>query len=183
MKRLHYEYAFERFLIRHQVPHLAVDQVRRPVFSGARVKNFDFLVRAADGSTYLVDVKGKLFPYRYGRRRIYWENWIQDQDILGLRDWEAALEDTEGLLVFAYHLTDPWEAARFAHTFAWRDRLYAFACVRLSDYRRYSRRRSENWRALNIPRDIFRTLAHPPEDVLLDEHHAWSPAFEDSLTV
>jgi hypothetical protein len=86
-----------------------------------------------------------------------------------------------GVIVFAYHLTDPWDQARFGHVFTWRGRDYAFLCVRLCDYVRYGRNRYANWHARNIPRELFRSLARPAVEVFFDETFDWSPAFEEAL--
>ena len=181
-RRLHYENAFGRFLAESHLAHIAVNQLRRPVVGDLRLKNFDFLVRARNGTTYLVEVKGKLFPYRYGRRSIYWENWISEGDLGGLSAWERALgPQARGLIVFAYHVTDPWDEARFSETFRWRGRSYGFLAVSLGDYRRYGRVRSANWHARNIPRELFASIARPASEVLLDDSISWMPAFEKAL--
>lgn len=171
---LHYERAFGHWLRRRQLPHIAVNQLRRPVLDGLPVKNFDYLVQAVDGTSYLVEVKGKLFPYRYGRRRVYFENWIHRSDLEGLSAWEEAFDDNvTGLLVFAYHIVDPWDTAQFPTTFTSRGQTYGFVAVTLETYRRYSRCRSAGWQAYNIPKDLFRELAVPADDVLLQSVFHW----------
>ena len=59
----HYERAFEWYLRQRDMRYVAVDQAKKAVFSGVRLKSFDFIVYSGRGRAVLLDVKGrKLAP-------------------------------------------------------------------------------------------------------------------------
>ncbi len=62
----HYEAALGDYLRSRGVPYVAVDEARRSVFAGAKIKSFDFIVYPPTGPSWLVDVKGRKFPYTGG---------------------------------------------------------------------------------------------------------------------
>jgi hypothetical protein len=67
----HYEAAFEQYLRARQVAYVAVDEAKRSVLADASVKSLDFIVSPPSGTSWLVDVKGRLFPS--GAERQYWD--------------------------------------------------------------------------------------------------------------
>lgn len=80
------------------------------MFAGARIKSFDYLVYPPGSLAWLVDVKGRRFPYvdEQGGSRRYWESWITREDLSGLADWESVFgQEYEARLVFAYLLQGP----------------------------------------------------------------------------
>lgn len=97
----HYELVFERFLRKNNFLYIAINEAKRPVFNGERVKNFDFIVISKIGKIVLVDVKGKQFPYKSGWRENYWENWISLDDGKFLKMWTKIFgENSLGVLAF-----------------------------------------------------------------------------------
>lgn len=165
MKRhLHYESAFEDYLSHRGIPYVAVDETRKAMFSGSKVKSFDFLVYPSDDIHWIVDVKGRRFPYggSSGRSGGYWENWVTREDLDGLTEWQGVFgNDFEVRFVFAYLLSGPadkWPAGR---PHSWQGGLYAFLTIRLADYLCHCRHRSAKWDTVAIPRQIFRDLARP----------------------
>ncbi len=68
-RHIHYEAAFEDYLRSRGLPYVAVDETRKAIFAGTRVKSFDFLVYHDRGSNRLVDVKGRKFPCGYSLER------------------------------------------------------------------------------------------------------------------
>lgn len=162
-RRVHYEAAFEDLLRSRGVPYVAVDETRRAIFAGARIKSFDFLVYAPAGRPWIIDVKGRRFPYTTSRgNRCYWENWVCRPDLDGLNEWQGVFGgDFEARFVFAYLLDGPadrWPAVR-PHLF--RGQHYAFFSVALTDYQRHCHRRSSRWDTLSVPRPIFRRIIQP----------------------
>src|SRR5512133_2206097 len=109
MKRhVHYETAFENYLQSRSIPYVPVNETQQVVFSGSKIKSFDFLVYPAENRNWIVDVKGRKFPYRgengSGNRQ-YWENWVTQQDLDGLSEWQTVFgEEFEARFVFAYLL-------------------------------------------------------------------------------
>jgi hypothetical protein len=85
--RAHYEAVFEKILRDSEIPYIAINEFKRPIISGRPIKNFDFIVYSKK-CNYLVDIKGKFFPYEYRKRfPNYWENWLSEDDLAGLNLW------------------------------------------------------------------------------------------------
>ncbi len=167
----HYENAFMAFLRSHQVPYVPVDEARRAILAGSKVKSFDLLVYPPSQPPWLVDVKGRQFPYvgtRGGRR--YWENWVTREDLQGLAEWQQVFGDEfQARFVFVYHLQgDParWPADQPAYDFD--GERYAFLSVLLADYEQYCRPRSDRWQTVSVPAAAFRDIAHPLEHAICE---------------
>lgn len=160
-RHIHYEAAFEDYLRSRGIPYVAVDEQRRAIFAGARVKSFDFLIYHCDQTKWLVDVKGRKFPYESadGQKR-YWENWVTREDVEGLDAWQGTFgEGFLGVFVFAYLLSGPenrWPDGCL-HNFA--NEFYSFVPIRLDDYRDYCNQRSPSWGTVTLPAAQFRELA------------------------
>src|SRR5262245_18367615 len=104
---IHYEAAFEDFLRCGGVPYLPVDERRRTLLADAKIKSFDFVVYRPAGKNWLVDIKGRKFPYDTPGATHTWENWVKHEDLDGLEQWQRVFgESFEAMLVFAYWLTD-----------------------------------------------------------------------------
>jgi len=86
---VHYEAAFEDYLRRKGLPYIAVDEAKKALFAGAKLKSFDFVVYRPEGKNLLVDVKGrKLVP---GSASL--QNWVTREDIDDLRQWQEIFGD------------------------------------------------------------------------------------------
>ena len=161
-RHIHYEAAFEDYLRSCGLPYVAVDEHRKAIFSGTRVKSFDFLVYRPRGRHWLVDVKGRKFPYEVSGQRRYWENWITREDLEGLTRWEQVFGDGfQAMLVFAYVLEGDGARRPTTHIHPFHEAEYAFLCVALADYRGAARPRSPKWETLTLPARIFRRVAQP----------------------
>lgn len=161
-RHIHYEAAFEDYLRSQGLPYIAVDEHKKAIFSGARIKSFDFLLYRPSGPAWLVDIKGRKFPYHGAGGKRYWENWVTQDDLEGLAQWQRVFGDGfEAVLVFAYWLTDSQGRLPSARAHAFRDEYYSFLSVQLDDYRRYCRPRSAKWRTVTVPAANFRRLARP----------------------
>ncbi len=159
-RHIHYEAAFEDYLRSRGLPYVAVDETRKAIFAGARVKSFDFLVYHDRGANRLVDVKGRKFPYDTLGNRRQWENWVTEEDLQSLAEWERVFgEGFEAVLVFAYWLTSSGADAPFHSLHPFRGEYYAFLAVPLSAYRSKSVRRSPKWGTVTVPTKAFRELA------------------------
>lgn len=164
-EHIHYEAAFQDYLRSRGVPYVPVDERRRAIFAGARIKSFDFLVYPRSGRHWIVDVKGRRFPYINARgQKHYWENWVGQDDLDSMAEWSHVFGDQfDTRFVFAYLLDGPpdrWPAIR-PHYF--RERPYVFFSVRLEDYRRNCRQRSPRWNTVAVSRQVFRRIVQPPE--------------------
>lgn len=162
----HYEAAFEDYIRSRGWPYVPVDEQKKAIFSGARIKSFDFLVYPPDRRAWVVDVKGRKFPYESKNGRRYWENWVTRDDLEGLRRWEDVFgANFDPGLMFVYWLVggsrdrDP---TTHAHMF--RNHYYCFLWVSASDYAAHARRRSPKWNTVSVPGSAFRRLAQPIED-------------------
>lgn len=158
-RHIHYEAAFEDYLRSLGWPYLPVDEQKKVIFAGARVKSFDFLVYPPDRKAWLVDIKGRKFPYdgQHGRR--YWENWVTRDDLDGLQQWQEVFGDGfEPILVFAYWLLGPPGREPSADVHLFRDEYYAFVPVPAIDYAVHARQRSPKWDTLTVPTRLFRGM-------------------------
>ena len=73
----HYENFIENIFRDGQILYIGIDETKRPLYANKTIKNFDFIVSSFKGK-YLIDVKGKQFPYGESG---FWENWISKDDI------------------------------------------------------------------------------------------------------
>ncbi|UCG32067.1 MAG: HYExAFE family protein [Phycisphaerales bacterium] len=163
----HYEAALEGFLKDHQTPYVALDETRRVIFAGARLKSFDFLIYPSSGAKLIVDVKGRKFPYTSGSTRRYWENWISRADLDGLTQWQSAFgEGYRAALVFAYWLSGPPERWPAGPVHTHDEQLYVFLYSDIAEYARHARQRSGKWDTVSVPGKAFRQMVHPLADLL-----------------
>lgn len=166
-RHIHYEDAFEDYLRSQGLPYIAVDQHKKAIFSGARIKSFDFLLYRPAGPTWLVDIKGRKFPYDGPGGKRYWENWVTHEDLDGLAEWQRAFgEGFQAVLVFAYWLTVAGGRLPAAHVHAYRGEYYSFLCVALDEYAPHVRERSAKWGTVTVPAPTFRKLARPLPEML-----------------
>lgn len=164
---VHYEAAFEDFLRVRGVPYVAVDEAKKALFADAALKSFDFVVYSAAGLNLLVDVKGRKFPYLSRGQRRYWENWVEQDDLADLARWEEVFgRDFQAMLVFAYRLGDPREAAKFADVHLFRQEFYGFVAVPAELYARHARLRSPAWQTVTMPARLFREMMAPVSSYL-----------------
>ncbi|MCP4248758.1 MAG: HYExAFE family protein [bacterium] len=161
-RHIHYEAAFEDYLRSRGLPYIAVDEHRKAIFAGAKIKSFDFLVYSPNGPTWLVDVKGRKFPYAGSGGKRFWENWVTLADLDGLVQWQTAFGDGfQAMLIFAYWLTEGDEKLPTTHVHTFRDQHYAFFCISPQEYRNQCRTRSTKWNTVSLPARIFKELAKP----------------------
>lgn len=164
-RHIHYESAFEDYVRSRGWPYVPVMERKKIIFSGARVKAFDFLVYRPSGAAWLVDIKGRKFPYETNGAKRYWENWVTQDDLSGLHHWEHAFgPGFRGMLVFAYHLTGPMDDEPTLYVHPFRGAHYAFYGISATDYAAHARRRSASWDTVSLPNKDFRALARPIHD-------------------
>jgi hypothetical protein len=162
---LHYESAFEDFLRRKGLPSIAVDEAKKALFAGAKLKSFDFVVYRPQGSNLLVDVKGRKCPP--GGRSSSLQNWVTREDIDDLRQWQDIFGDGfRAIFLFLYAWEGRVEEAPFKDLFAYEERWYSPLALSVADYREYMKPRSEKWGTVSLPAGDFRRLAKPFEDWL-----------------
>jgi hypothetical protein len=165
---VHYEAAFADYLRGRQIPFVPVDESRRMVLAGEKIKSFDFIVHAPGHRRWVVDVKGRQFPYiaEDGAKR-YWENWVTREDLDGLREWEHVFGDGfEACFVFAYVLDGPPDRWPTGQPHAFREDYYTFLAVLLRDYAEHCRPRSTSWDTVSVPTSTFRHIIRPMDVVL-----------------
>jgi len=163
---VHYEAAFEDYLQARQVPYVAVDEAKRAAFRDARLKSFDFIVYSAGGPNWLVDIKGRRWVARKGNGRPAWENWVTQDDLDGLRQWQEVFgSGFAALLVFAYRLDAEGDPPPEV-VYEFRAARYVFAGVPLDDYETGARVRSPKWGTVNLPVREFARHVRPIVDWL-----------------
>jgi hypothetical protein len=157
-RTIHYEAAFEAFLREKGVPCVVVDEAKRALFAGAKLKSFDFVVYSQSGPNLLVDVKGRQLRNR--STRTGFETWATEQDISDLAQWEQVFGDGyKAILSFVYWIDPPLTAEN--SMFEFRGRWYYMVGIDLSEYRNHMRRRSAKWETVALPAEHFRSIARP----------------------
>lgn len=166
----HYEAAFEQYLRRNQLPYVAVDEAKRSLLADGRsIKSLDFIVSSRASTTWLVDVKGRRFPSGDDQKQ-YWKNWSTRDDLQSLGQWELLFGGQfAGLFVFAYNIVGDRAPLPAEQLFEFRDALYGFVAVRLSDYADWARPISPAWDTVAMPTAEFRRFARPVEAFFLGE--------------
>ena len=161
-RKVIYEAAFEDYLRSAGIPYVAVDEAKKALFAGVRLKSFDFVVYSKGGPNLLVDVKGRRFPYVGRGRRRYWENWVTRDDLDSLGQWEDVFgTGFTGLVVFCYHLAAPEEAVKFDNLHLFRGEYFGMVGVYRSRYREACRTRSRGWGTVYVRAAAFRKIARP----------------------
>ena len=155
----HYERAFEDYLRGRGTAYVGVDQAKKAVFSGVRIKSFDFIIYPRQGRKILADVKGRRFSYSSYQRGRWGESWTTRADVEGLSRWEEVFGgDYKAVFIFAYWLCDD------VYQFEGRD--YAFVGADLSIYRCRMRPRSASWKTVYVPARQFRPMVRPIEEII-----------------
>ena len=161
-RHVHYEAAFEDYLRSRGWPYVPVNEQRKAIFAGARVKSFDFLVYPPDQNGWLVDVKGRKFPYDGAGGKRYWENWVTREDLEGLKSWEGVFGGGfTSVLVFAYWLVGPPGRLPTADVHGFRGEYYSFLWVSAAAYGANARPRSPKWETFSLSGRTFQKLAAP----------------------
>lgn len=172
IRRNHYEAAFEAFLRELRLPYVAVDETKKALFSGSKLKSFDFVVYSRNGPNLLVDVKGRkaVGDAGGGAAGASLQTWASRQDVDDLSQWERIFgEGFKALFGFVFEV-DPVLAPPPGHFVyrqgegapaASRERHYLMLGVDLGDYRNHMSRRSVKWDTVAMPAGDFRQLARP----------------------
>jgi hypothetical protein len=161
----HYEAAFDAFLRERGVAVMPILEVRRSYLDTSDVKSPDFIVVAPQDAKLVVDVKGRKFPSisKSGKRRHFWKNWCEREDVLSLARWAERFGGGFcGVLAFIYHLDLSVELPRDTpDLFAFRGKLYLLRGVEVNDYRSHMRTCSPRWKTVYLRTDDFRELVKP----------------------
>ncbi|MGC8552345.1 MAG: HYExAFE family protein [Phycisphaerae bacterium] len=161
----HYEAAFEDLLRKKGLPYIAVDEAKRALFSGAKLKSFDFVVYRPGGKNLLVDVKGRACQNRKGTVAL--PNWATREDIDDLRQWQEIFGDGfTAMFLFLYQWPDEPEKSPFKDIFQFQDRWYSALAITVSDYRSAMKARSQAWGTVHLPTAEFKRLAKPFDEYL-----------------
>ncbi len=158
-RHIHYEAAFADYVRSRGWPYIPVDEQKKAIFSGVRIKSFDFLVYPPNEKAWLVDVKGRKFPYDSKGGKRYWENWVTRDDLEGLRRWEEVFGDGfEPVLVFVYWLLGLPKREPTSEVHVFRNEYYAIMPISALDYAAHARTRSPKWDTVTVPNRKFRSL-------------------------
>ncbi|AQT69042.1 hypothetical protein STSP2_02225 [Anaerohalosphaera lusitana] len=175
-----YEIALESWLIENRLKYVAVDQQKRNHFARNSVKSFDFLLynnRAGlcpDAADMIVaEVKGRLYKGTNFASLSGLQNWVTQDDVIGLEDWQSVLQESsarqkvEAVFVFAYRFEKIDVETDGRATYDFCDNRYAFLAVKLDDYRKLMKVRSPKWKTFSVPAADFRQIAKPLGQFLL----------------
>lgn len=174
---IHYEAAFEDYVRSLGWPYIPVDEQRKAIFGGSRIKSFDFLVYGPEPTAWLADIKGRKFPYESGGSLRYWENWVTAEDLDALASWGSVFgEQFAPVLIFAYWLLSPDGRLPSLSVHTFRGESYSFFWIPAAVYAAHARRRSDRWDTLSMPTAEFRRLARPVDRVPFSAIARPSPA-------
>jgi hypothetical protein len=113
-----------------------------------------------------VDVKGRRFPAG-GEQKQYWKNWSTRDDLRAMAAWEGLFgAKFQSLFVFAYAIAGDVSPLPVEQLFEFRERLYAFVAVRLSDYACFARPISAAWQTVALTSRKFREVARSFAELL-----------------
>ncbi|MHC5112552.1 MAG: HYExAFE family protein [Planctomycetota bacterium] len=158
----HYEAAFEDFVRARAWPYVSVNEHRKAILSGGRIKSFDFLLYRPQSKVWLVEVKGRKFPYLGPAGSRYWENWVTDEDLQDLARWNDVFgSGFEAVLVFAYWIKARERKAPPTQLHLFRGEYYAFLWIPAREYEFASRNRSRKWKTVSLATADFKRLARP----------------------
>ncbi|RJP42072.1 MAG: hypothetical protein C4547_00885 [Phycisphaerales bacterium] len=162
---VHYESAFEDALRRFCRPYIRVDEQKRTMLADVRVKSFDFVVYPDASRKWLVDVKGRHFPYVGDAGRRYWENWVTREDVEGMSAWESVFGDGyEGTFVFAYLIHESCRQPPPGRVYEFRGQRYCFLAAPARRYAEHARVRSPRWDTVSLSATHFRRIIEPVFD-------------------
>src|SRR4051812_10309849 len=158
---VHYEAAFEDYLRRKGLPYIAVDEAKKALFAGAKLKSFDFVVYRPNGLNLLVDVKGrKLNPASPSL-----QNWTTREDIDDLRQWQDIFgEGFSAMFLFIFHCPPPPNPPPLPNLSPPPPHGYGPPGISAPDSRQCMKPRSEAWGTVHLPAKDFRRLAKPFEE-------------------
>ena len=158
----YYEAVFENILRKCEIPYIAINENKRPIIRGEAIKNFDFIVYSKKGK-YLIDIKGKFFPYEYSYGKPnYWENWITLDDIKGLKFWQKIFgKGFKSFIIYPFLIKYKKDNKQFDYFHIFKGNLYGVVAISMDLYLKNSKSRSKKWKAIYISRDKFRKLAVP----------------------
>ncbi len=160
---IHYEAAFEDYLRRKGLPYIAVDEAKKALFAGAKLKSFDFVVYRPEGRNLLVDVKGR----KVSGTRASLQNWTTREDIDDFRQWQEIFgEGFTAMFLFMYFVPGEPEGSPLKDMFLHNEKWYGTLGITITDYREFMRPRSEAWGTVHMPTAEFRRLAKPFEEWL-----------------
>jgi len=156
----HYELAFENWLRDRGVQCSEIDESKRAVFEGSKIKSFDFFVYSSTRKILVAEVKGKKFKGKSFENLTGLECWVNKSDIEGLCKWQKILgQEYEGVFVFAYMAENVDVDFDGRDVYRYNGNKYLFFGIGLEDYLRYMKVRSPKWQTLTLPADKFRASA------------------------
>lgn len=163
----HYERAFENWLIDNRIQYVLVDEQKRASFGHSKFKSFDFLLYPKNQQVVIAEVKGRLFKGTSFEKLTGFECWVTTEDIEGLTAWHDVLGSGHlAVFVFAYKMQNIDIDFDGRSTYDFDSNKYVFFTVKLSDYRKFMKRRSPKWRTVTLPAENFRQSAVQMQNLL-----------------
>ena len=164
----HYERAFENWLIDNGIQYVLVDEQKCAPFGRSKFKSFDFLLYPKNQQVVIAEVKGRLFKGTSFEKLTGFECWVTTEDIEGLTGWQDVFgEGHLAVFVFAYKMENIDIDFDGRDVYDFDSSRYVFFAVKLSDYRKFMKRRSPRWRTVTLPAEKFRESAVQMQNLLL----------------
>jgi len=147
-------------LIDSRIKHIAVDEQKRAVFERSKIKHFDYLIYPPNGKIIATELKGRQFKGTSLAKLAGLECWVTADDVDGLEYWHGVLGAShETAFVFAYMFEKIDIDYDGREVYDFDGNKYIFFCVKLGDYCKYMKLRSQKWRTVTLPAAKFRQCA------------------------
>ena len=159
----HYECMAEEYIIKNKISYMAINEGKKAFANSRKVKNFDFLISGKRKITAL-DIKGRHFGYA-GAPSNLWENWILEDDITGMENWQKEFKKSgvsiEPVFMYTYLLRDKKHYDFFQNIFTFKGKTYGLVGITLKDYKKHLKVRSNSPRSVCVNRKTFASLVKP----------------------
>ena len=138
-----YDRAFETLRKNRSINYVAIDQDKKAIFAGAKIKSFDFLAYPSQGPSLLIDVKGRKLATARIQKYQLGQNWVGIEDVNSLRQWEQVFgPEYTALFVFSYWIYDAPHDLSGDPFFHYNQRTYFFVSADLFRYQSRMKTRS-----------------------------------------
>ena len=163
----HYERAFANWLIDNQIQYIAVDEQKRAALGRSKIKSFDYLIYPPAEPIIVAEVKGRKFKGTSFAKLTGFDCWVTADDIEGLSQWQKIFGQThQAAFIFAYKIEQVDVDFDGREIYEFDAGRYIFFCIKLEDYRRHMKLRSQKWKTVTLPAEKFRRSAVQMQNLL-----------------
>ncbi len=152
-----YERAFGNWLRDNRIQCLAIDERKRASLGHSKLKSFDYLLYPKNQQILIAEVKGRQFKGNTFTKLAGFQNWVTFEDVVGLSKWQEVFgSGYKSAFVFAYKIANVDVDFDGRDAYEFEGNRYIFFGVMLDNYERFMKVRSQKWKTVHLPADIFR---------------------------